>query len=381
MAFGGAQDSERKSAENEGKNLGDMLYKVMQLLKRVVDHKPVGADYIRQQTGVDLRGSDEEVSADLRDNPRISVTTSESGEIFYAYKTIYDVKDRRQLVPLVENNPHGLSMRDLLEDCPKMAGPITEAVRCGHLIAVKNAGTGEDILYPRGIQYLTQLSVEARGLKDQSSVEVTRSAADEIRTGDAIRVGDKWYRVCPAAGGTGPFILNDSTGAKGKTAWKNYSVTVKKKKKADEEKPIHFSSILNGDEAPRIQLDRPLDSNQPPLTRPPPGGAPQQYPPAMPVQGTAKVLKYGCSNDIRQMWKDTVSHWPSTRGALDRLMIKAKLTTQKEVDKRKRPLRQQQSLVERPKKQRKQRDYNSLKLTNTHLNGTELGRALGQGNQ
>lgn len=40
------------------------------------------------------------------------------------------------------------------------------------------------------------------------------------------------------------------------------------------------------------------------------------------------LRKHGCTNDIRQLWNDTLRHWPTDRLSFERELVKAGLTTQ-----------------------------------------------------
>lgn len=86
----------------------------------------------------------------------------------------------------------------------------------------------------------------------------------------------------------------------------------------------------------------------------------------------------GCSNDIRQLWRDTLRNWPTDRVEFDRKLVQAGLTTQAKVDASRRQAKRRMKEETKKTRTRKQRD---IKISNQHLIGTELGEILAKGGQ
>lgn len=70
--------------------------------------------------------------------------------------------------------------------------------RSGEVICVKNAEKGAEVFYPRDMSFLVDVSgvatVEPGSYITHSSQDVT----NEIRRGDAIKIGNHWFRVSGA---------------------------------------------------------------------------------------------------------------------------------------------------------------------------------------
>jgi len=86
----------------------------------------------------------------------------------------------------------------------------------------------------------------------------------------------------------------------------------------------------------------------------------------------------GCSNDIRQLWRDTLRAWPADRAEFEKKLVQAGLTTQAKVDANRRQMKRRLKEDKKKNRPRKQRD---IKITNHHLIGTKLGEILAKGSQ
>ena len=80
---------------------------------------------------------------------------------------------------------------------------LDELTRLGSLITIRNTERGSDTYYSRGILFLTELSSKGIVAPNGSVVRVMRDLQGEIRRGDAIQVGEKWFRVSNALRGGG----------------------------------------------------------------------------------------------------------------------------------------------------------------------------------
>jgi hypothetical protein len=91
-----------------------------------------------------------------------------------------------------------------------------------------------------------------------------------------------------------------------------------------------------------------------------------------------QMVKHGCTNDIRQLWRDTLRNWPTDRVEFEKKLVQAGLTTQAKVDANRRQMKRRMKEDTKKTRTRKQRD---IKISNQHLIGTELGEILAKGGQ
>lgn len=89
-------------------------------------------------------------------------------------------------------------------------------------------------------------------------------------------------------------------------------------------------------------------------------------------------MRSGCTNDIRQLWRDTLRAWPSDRVEFEKKLVQAGLTTQAKVDANRRQMKRRMKEDKKKTRTRKQRD---IKISNQHLIGTELGELLAKGSE
>ncbi|RQM20453.1 hypothetical protein B5M09_001691 [Aphanomyces astaci] len=163
------------------------LQKVLEYLNSIANHAAVTVPQIYQKTGIvciDLASPGEyEVCERVRNNPKVRI----EGDKF-AYKAKFDIKTRADVLRQLNRNVED-DLRDL--------------TRIGTVICIRNTEDGNDVYYPRGGQFLVELS--GSGLVEHGCfiVATKEDITSEIRRGDAIKVGDQWFRVsaAPKTGG------------------------------------------------------------------------------------------------------------------------------------------------------------------------------------
>ncbi|KAG6972273.1 hypothetical protein JG687_00001574 [Phytophthora cactorum] len=179
-------------ASSVPKNDGAKVYKILEFLRKVPMHKPVSVADIFKHTGVDLT-MDDQVEQRLKNNPKVRLQGDQ-----YAYQAKYDIKNRMQLLKILDRIPEGMPIEDLIDCYVNVEDDLKELTRTGEIICLKNADKGAEVYYSRGAPFLVDLSgvatVEAGSYLAHSSQDVT----DEIRRGDAFRIGDNWFRVSAA---------------------------------------------------------------------------------------------------------------------------------------------------------------------------------------
>lgn len=267
-----------------------------------------------------------------------------------------------QLLKILDRTPEGMPIEDLIDCYVSVEDDLRELTRTGEIICLKNADKGAEVYYSRGPAFLVDLSgvatVEAGSYLAHSSEDIT----DEIRRGDAFRVGDDWFRVSAAVKSSSATRPAPFAGLATKSVSSTRDLNVSKK--------IKFMFKFDKDHLP---LDVPFpDAKRRNI-------ASNDRWDLLPKRGPKfQMVKHGCSNDIRQLWRDTMRTWPSDRADFEKKLVQAGLTTQAKVDANRRQMKRRLKEDKKKNRPRKQRD---IKITNHHLIGTKLGEILAKGSQ
>ncbi|KAG1684990.1 hypothetical protein DVH05_009820 [Phytophthora capsici] len=343
-------------ASSVPKNDGAKVYKILEYLRRVPMHKAVSVADIFKHTGIDL-SMDDQVEQRLKNNPKVRVQGDQ-----YAYQAKYDIKNQMQLLKILDRTPDGMPIEDLIDCYVGVEDDLKELTRTGEIICLKNADKGAEVYYSRGPAFLVDLSgvatVEAGSYLAHSSQDIT----SEIRRGDAFRVGDNWFRVSAAVKSSSTTRPAPFAGMATKSVSSTRDPNVSKK--------IKYMFKFDKDHLP---LDVPFpDAKRRNV-------ASSDRWDLLPKRGPKfQMVKHGCSNDIRQLWRDTLRTWPSDRAEFDKKLVQAGLTTQAKVDASRRQMKRRLKEDKKKNRPRKQRD---IKITNHHLIGTKLGEILAKGGQ
>ncbi|EGZ23905.1 hypothetical protein PHYSODRAFT_325079 [Phytophthora sojae] len=343
-------------ASSVPKNDGAKVYKILEYLRKVPMHKAVAVADIFKHTGVDLT-MDDQVEQRLKNNPKVRVQGDQ-----YAYQAKYDIKNRMQLLKILDRIPEGMPIEDLIDCYVGVEDDLKELTRTGEIICLKNADKGAEVYYSRGPAFLVDLSgvatVEAGSYLAHSSQEIT----GEIRRGDALRIGDNWFRVSAAVKSSSTTRPAPFAGMATKSVSSTRDPNVSKK--------IKYMFKFDKDHLP---LDVPFpDAKRRNI-------ASSDRWDLLPKRGPKfQMVKHGCSNDIRQLWRDTLRAWPSDRAEFEKKLVQAGLTTQAKVDASRRQMKRRLKEDKKKNRPRKQRD---IKITNHHLIGTKLGEILAKGSQ
>ncbi|KAH7476926.1 hypothetical protein PRIC1_000937 [Phytophthora ramorum] len=343
-------------ASSVPKNDGAKVYKILEYLRKVPMHKAVVVTDIFKYTGVDLT-MDDQVEQRLKNNPKVRVQGNQ-----YAYQAKYDIKNRMQLLKILDRIPEGMPLEDLIDCYVGVEDDLKDLTRTGEIICLKNADKGAEVYYSRGPTFLVDLSgvstVEAGSYLAHSSQDIT----DEIRRGDAFRVGDNWFRVSAAVKSSSTTRPAPFAGMATKSVSSTRDPNVSKK--------IKYMFKFDKDHLP---LDVPFpDAKRRNV-------ASSDRWDLLPKRGPKfQMVKHGCTNDIRQLWRDTLRTWPSDRAEFEKKLVQAGLTTQAKVDANRRQMKRRLKEDKKKNRPRKQRD---IKITNHHLIGTKLGEILAKGSQ
>ncbi|KAF1774844.1 Winged helix-turn-helix DNA-binding domain [Phytophthora cactorum] len=362
-------------ASSVPKNDGAKVYKILEFLRKVPMHKPVSVADIFKHTGVDLT-MDDQVEQRLKNNPKVRLQGDQ-----YAYQAKYDIKNRMQLLKILDRIPEGMPIEDLIDCYVNVEDDLKELTRTGEIICLKNADKGAEVYYSRGAPFLVDLSgvatVEAGSYLAHSSQDVT----DEIRRGDAFRL--------EITGSESPLLSRFAL---------SYHVLVRilytqsNCALLEHNSPCTLcwdgdkecSSTRDPNVSKKIKYMFKFDKDHLPLDVPFPDAKRRNVASSdrwdlLPKRGPKfQMVKHGCTNDIRQLWRDTLRTWPSDRAEFEKKLVQAGLTTQAKVDANRRQMKRRLKEDKKKNRPRKQRD---IKITNHHLIGTKLGEILAKGSQ
>eukprot|EP00956_Cyclotella_meneghiniana_P015851 scaffold24638_cov48-Cyclotella_meneghiniana.AAC.3 len=216
---------------NTNNNNKSNLEKQADILLFLRHHRSSGClppSIIRKSLGIDL--TSDPVAELLQNNPKIIVEEVPDPEnptltvLYYGYKAKFGgVKDRSTLVGQINRSRYGVRWNDLLDAYDGVEKDLAEIIKSGEVLGVENPEEKDKILFPRGDSYLVELDgiVTQKNLpqlpdmtpttdpiersKIKSLLAQRRVASrlittdvdptNQIRRGEAIRVGGEWFRV------------------------------------------------------------------------------------------------------------------------------------------------------------------------------------------
>ncbi|CCI39789.1 unnamed protein product [Albugo candida] len=341
---------------NVPKNDGAKVYNILEYLRKVPMHQPVSIKDIFQHTGVDL-GVDDQVDHRLKNNPKVRVVGDR-----YAYQAKYDIKNKTQLLKMLDRTPEGIPTEDLMDCYVDVERDLQALARSGEVICVKHAEKGAEVFYPRDMSFLVDVSgvatVEPGSYITNSSQDVT----NEIRRGDAIKIGNHWFRVSGA--------VKTSSASRPAPFSGMSSKSVSSVRDPNTSKKVRYLFKFDKDHMP-IDAPFPDASNN--------TAASMDRWDALPRRGPKfQMTKHGCTNDIRELWQNTMRNFPTDRNEFYKKLVQAGLTTQSKVDASRRQSKRRLKEDKKKTRTRKQRD---IKISNQHLIGTELGEILAKGSE
>jgi len=218
----------------------------------------------------------------------------------------------------------------------------------GEIIAIKNKDSKTLVLYPRGKAFLTGLSGQITAIPARQSVTTTITAKDEIRRGEAIRIGHEWYRVsCAVGSGNTSEQTQRSTAPPSVTLDKDLS-----------EKNNYYLRFTENE----IPLDGDFVEKE-------------VY--------TGIAYKHGCTNDVKEYWKHTLEEYKGFIGhdyALKEELYKHQLISNYMLTQHDQNMKKKVYKSTDKKRGLRKPKPSSMKTTgygvNAHLHGTDIGRIL-----
>ena len=298
---------------------------------------------------VDLR-VESAVDAMVRANARVVVRFDEEMEALYEYAAKHeDVHDFESLATFVNRSPNGVVGSEVF-DCYVGAERDVERAIVGGAVAAILDGTSRRVgLFPRGAPYFVALSGEARFRSDRA-LATTRDVSSEVRRGDAVGL---WLRGERPANWSRVSSRVHASGHQPKRAERPLSVTSLKDMHSSNE----YCDAFTAAELPLNDGDR----------------ATAEF-----SRATFRLVKHGCSNDVRGLWLETAAETPVDHAQLERKLLEANLHRGgggAAARRGKRPGGARAVAADEGKKKRRI-NTRFQRLTNTHLIGTAIGDVL-----
>jgi hypothetical protein len=306
-----------------------VMVEIMNYLSSRRHSAPVSIAEINKLIHADLEEDYRSVLQKLRSNPKVLVEGGEYGiPLTLQHVDKFEARGRVELKRIVETERGGVSREDVKNTYDDALDDIGDLLRSTELIGLKNPEKKDCVLFPRGKQFLVRMSGTVTVTRRSFTLQTTTDLRPEIRRGDAIRVGDYWFRV-------------------------SSQVNAKGNQPARAQAPSSVSSIdeMSSKNTYIYQFTHdhlPLD---------------MEFDADGDFEGPA--LKHGCTNDIREMWAQTLKEVPETDLELQQKLVSRNLVT-KLATKPLRPIVR----TKQEKKKRKRKDREIRHMTNTHLQGT-----------
>ncbi|CAM9114401.1 unnamed protein product [Ectocarpus sp. 6 AP-2014] len=369
-AFAHTKEPERKSDAELQADVVDFLKKRLQLGKG-----PATITEISDGTDVDLRkGRDEHVLEMLMANPKVEALHDEDPlqETAFTYMAKYAVTNKSELLQLINRCKGGICWEELKDTYSSVEGDMKAMQEAGKVIAVVNKETHKMNLYPRGNIFLTELPGSIR-IKPGSEVALTAEDMNQhIRRGEAVRISGQWFRVSSETVGN-----QTLRSAAPLTVTMNADLSVRKTDVFAED----MGAPVDDEGSATIGRVQQQWSAK--------GKVEPQHP--LPLNGVyggdtefeGRAVRHGCCKSLRELWRETRAMVPGDPAELHQLMFKKNLTSSKDTSAFKKPKRkvddgsakrERRRLKRLAKRQKTARTYKTI--TNTHLEGTTIGKLL-----
>ncbi|CAM9288168.1 unnamed protein product [Sphacelaria rigidula] len=268
---------------------------------------------------------------------------------------------------------------------PALALPAWFLTRCLVLLCephnllscFRHTRSGRINLYPRGEMFLTHLPGKVK-IPSQLSVAMTQEDMNKyIRRGEAVRLGDAWFRVSSEVLGTqtqrskAPLSVTMDQDLSSNNVYKNEMGAPASEDGKDGSGKQQDQWSYSDRSKAELQYPLPVSAN---------------YEGAQDFEGRA--VRHGCCKALRELWRKTAAEVPKDPVELHQVMFKKGLTKSKEGAPLKRPkrkapdgsvLREQRAIKRALKRKLKGRTFKTV--TNTHLEGTAVGKLLEGGGQ
>ena len=335
---------------------------IVDYLKDLNRDQKATVEDIETELGIDLN-KQQYVLDMIKSNPKVEVERRYIDDaLFFNYRQRFEIRNKVDLLREIERVASGISMKeitnppaypDVEEDCHSM-------IVGGEIIAAKNKEF-RAVLYPRGQPFITRLSGDVTAVPGSADLTTSSDLREEIRRGDAIRVGLRgdWYRVSSAAPfgreldrQTAPLSVSSERDMSDKNVYRDEFDTITLPLDGDFEGQDDGNGSNNG------KYD---------------GGA----------------YRHGCANNIRAVWADTATDLKkvisrandpnANAAALRKELVHLKLIssgTSVEAGLNARKTLQKARNRDKVRKKRKYSERSGTKSFNDHLKGSHLEEVM-----
>lgn len=365
---------------------------------------------IYRATGVNL---DQEVSLSesLQKNPKIRtefIPDPENPSIkiaHYAFQAKYPrVRDRGSLLAQVNAMTTGVKFSDLLDCYTSCEEDIAALITAGDIIAIANTEDKDKMLFPRGESFLVELDGFVNLLDTNRStiaepnfmVAVDVDPTRQIRRGEAVRVGGQWFRVSSAIRHGG--LSEQPTRAVAPLSVVSFQDLPKRNEQDGYIRPftpklLPLDNELSDEARSNLRKARSAREHIPKVSQNSHANASNPMAtnaikrtiakraktevandPAFGLYGHA--WRHGCTTDVRDMFLGTRDLVPESDKDLQEVLVKHGLLGSTEMMRL--PRLSTKNNVDNDGKPKKRRYYErkNQRITNTHLNDTEIGASL-----
>mmetsp|Transcript_36699 Transcript_36699/g.63335 ORF Transcript_36699/g.63335 Transcript_36699/m.63335 type:complete len:397 (-) Transcript_36699:5-1195(-) len=322
---------------------------IVEYLKKLPDSSWATFVDIQRELNINLQ-EDIYVLGMLKSNPRVEQQQygSNAGEksLAFQYRARYNISNKSQLIETIRRSKNGVVLEDIKNCYEGIEADCGSMIVGGDIIAVKNKVEFKSlVLYPRGRPFLTKLSGTVTATPGQQLVKTSTDFRTEIRRGEAIQVGEYWYRVGSAIG-------SGAAGEQIQRAAAPTSVTIDKDMSG---RNVYCDPFTNE----VLPLDGDFEGNE-------------VY--------TGPCFRHGCSSDIKQCWEHTAEGLRGFLGdgdALHRELINLNLVSKHASSAA--PLKAKREVKAKAKRKITRTRVNantSSYGTNAHLKGTGLEKVI-----
>jgi hypothetical protein len=196
-------------------------------------------------------------------------------------------RNKRELLLTIERVQTGIALAEIKDCYESIESDVTAMIIGGEIIAISNKDKKTFILFPRGVPFYSQLTGTVTAYQGKQNIDISDDIRGEIRRGEAIKVGEYWYRVSCAVGSGS---IHEQT----QKSTAPLSVTLDKEMSADN---IYTQSYS----ATSLPLDGDFDMG----TNHTPASSSSSSSTATKNVLKVKAIKHGCTNDIKELWRKT----------------------------------------------------------------------------
>eukprot|EP00924_Labyrinthula_sp_SR-Ha-C_P005175 snap_masked-scaffold_1-processed-gene-23.44-mRNA-1 protein AED:1.00 eAED:1.00 QI:0/-1/0/0/-1/1/1/0/365 len=361
--------SEEAIKDGSSQIMSAKIFQILNTLKRVQGYEFIGFSDLQRITGIDLELHSDYVTV-LQKNPKITIEGTR-----IKYSPLFTIKSLADLVDILEERNgldeerFGITRDELIEACQneQLAEQIEkQAINSGMCIVLKKGRSSTDkVFFPRGKRGLVELSGKFELKPNLAVLHCTDGEpSKEINRGEGVIVGIKGIqlarseKISAAVDHFKRVSLRNETDHDG---IKNLSENISpfsvsslsgshKNHLEEEHREIDFKFSFNEKRLPvdglsSIKAEGETESSQ-----------------------VVKVFRYGCTNDMRDLWRQVTEktlYKSEHEQILMREMVNEGLLLQQQMNSLN--SKRQRNNINQGKKKKRRRMNRPLKITNTHM--------------